>query len=279
MLGGIAIIMAFMALFSGMMYFQQPGMVFFPEKQVLQTPMDWGFEYENVTLDTSDKLQLHGWFIPNDKSNKYLLLFHGNAGNISHRADTVSIFHQLGLNVFIFDYRGYGNSQGKPTEKGLYKDAKAAWQYLTKTRGIDKANIIVFGRSLGGVVAAHLASRVQPVGLILESVFSSAGEMAREIMPVMSLLVYMRFDFNAAEYVKSVKSPVLVLHSPDDEIIPFSLGEKVYAAANNPKTFVHLKGDHNSGFLLSQPNYEKALVKFINGIPDSDVKNVAPIPK
>ena len=248
-----------LAAFSGLMYVQQPGMIFFPASEINETPLDWGFEYEDVLLDTKDNIQLHGWFIPRQGAKRTLLFFHGNAGNISHRGESVRIFHRLGLNVFIFDYRGYGKSQGKPAEQGLYKDADTAWHYLTQTKSIEPENIVIFGRSLGGAIATKLASKVPAGKLILESTFSSASDMAKSAFPLMYHFIYIRFDFNSEARIKNISYPVLVIHSPDDEIIPYQLGEKIFLAANEPKTLFKLSGDHNAGFYLSQPGYEQAL--------------------
>ena len=245
------------------MYFQQPSMIFYPVRSLSATPADWGLQYEDVELKSADEIRLHGWYIPYAETDRVLLFFHGNAGNMSHRGESIEIFHRLGLNIFIFDYRGYGQSEGKPSESGIYDDARAAWHYLTDTKGIRKENITLFGRSLGGAVAAKLAAEVQPGTLILESTFSSAKEMANTVLPVMSHLVPLRFEFKTVEYIKQVSSPVLIVHSPDDEIIPYRLGEKVFQAANKPKSFLKLQGDHNGGFLMSQPGYEQALGKFL----------------
>ena len=171
------------------MYIQQPQMIFYPIRELYQKPTDWGLDYENITLKTVDGVKLHGWYIPNQNSERVLLFFHGNAGNISHRRDSIEIFHRLGLNVFILDYRGYGNSTGKPNEEGLYLDATAAWGYLTGEKGFNPDQVLIFGRSLGGAVAAKLASEVQARGLILESTFSSAREFARFVFPILSRLV------------------------------------------------------------------------------------------
>jgi len=270
LLKNILLLLLALGLLNVFMYLQQPSMTFFPYKKLEQTPQDWGLEYEDVQLETVDGVLLHGWYIPHSGSRhsaqKTLLFFHGNAGNISHRRASLEVFHQLGLNVFIFDYRGYGNSQGKPDEDGLYKDARAAWFYLTGQRGIEQGDIILFGRSLGGVIAAELAAEVQPGALILESVFSSARDVANVIFPVLSRLVLLRYDFNTVAYVRQVASPVLVLHSTDDEIIPLPLGEKVFQAANEPKSFVRMRGGHNSGLRMSQPEYERAVGMFVSGI-------------
>ena len=263
MIGSILTSICILILFGGWLYFQQPAMVFYPMSQLDATPEEWGLEYEDVAMQSEDGTLLHGWYIPSVDSDRVLLFFHGNAGNISHRGESIAIFHRLGLNVFIIDYRGYGKSEGKPSESGLYDDALAAWQYLTETKGFQKDNIVIFGRSLGGVVATYLAAEQKPGALILESTFSSAKDMASEIFPLIWFLVPMRFEFNCVERIQQVSSPLLVLHSRDDEIIPYRFGEKVFQAANEPKLFVNMRGDHNSGFLLSQPDYEQSIRKFL----------------
>lgn len=264
MIYAVALLVLGLVFLNAWMYLQQPRMIFFPFDSVSITPQSWGLEYEEVGLGTSDGLILHGWYIPARGSDKVLLFFHGNAGNISHRSDSIALFHRLGLNVFIFDYRGYGRSEGAPSEAGLYRDARAAWTYLIQDRGFAGKDVILFGRSLGGAVATRLASEVQPGGLILESTFSSARDMAEVVLPVLSRLVFLRFGFNTAARIKKVHSPVLVLHSPDDEIIPYRQGEKVFAAANEPRFFFQMTGDHNSGFLESQPAYGQALGSFVS---------------
>ncbi len=246
-----------------LMYFRQPHMIFFPLSELDQTPADWDLEYEDVTLGTADGVQLHGWYIPERNSELVLLFFHGNAGNISHRRDSIELFHHLGLNVFIIDYRGYGKSEGRPSEQGLYRDASAAWHYLTEKKGFDPDHVVIFGRSLGGAAAAKLASSVQARGLILESTMSSARDFARAVFRILSRLVVVRYEFNIAQLVRSVHYPVLVLHSPEDEIMPFHLGEKIYDLANQPKHFVRMRGDHNNGFLLSQPEYQQELDRWL----------------
>lgn len=263
MIGSIVTVILAFFLFGGWLYFNQPAMIFYPSHKLEETPSSWGLAYEDVALQTRDGTSLHGWYIPNTDSKRVLLFFHGNAGNISHRGESVAIFHRLGLNIFIFDYRGYGQSGGKPSEKGLYEDARTAWRYLTESKAFHKHDIIIFGRSLGGVIATHLAAEVDPGVLIVESTFSSARDMASFVFPVIFYVVPLRFQFNSAERIQQVRSPVLILHSPEDEIIPYSLGQKVFQAANEPKTFVTIKGDHNNGFLISQPEYEQALKKFL----------------
>jgi hypothetical protein len=248
---------------NGLMYLQQPRMIFFPSRALAATPTDWGLDYQDVALQASDGVELHGWWIPHDGADKTVLFLHGNAGNISHRGESITIFHRLGVNVFIPDYRGYGKSSGAPSEAGLYRDAAAAWQYLTVVRGIAPADIVIFGRSLGGAVAARLASEVPAGGVILESTFSSARDFAHMVFPVLSRLVVQRFEFDAARAAAGITAPLLVLHSADDEVVPIELGRRLYAAAAPPKRFVTLRGDHNSGFLVSRPDYDRALQDFL----------------
>lgn len=231
-----------------------------------QTPADWNLDYEDVWIESADGVRLNGWYIPRQGAQKTVLFFHGNAGNMSHRRESIEIFHRLNLNVFILSYRGYGASNGKPDEKGLYNDARAAWGYLTENRKIKQQDIILFGRSLGGAVATSLAAEVKPAGLILESTFTSAADMAAELYPVLHWVIFPRYTFDTASRLRQVESPVLVIHSADDEIIPLRLGQKVFKAASEPKNFVKIRGDHNGGFLLSQPQYEQALGDFINAL-------------
>lgn len=259
-------------LLNGVMYLQQPSMIFFPLRELVQTPKEWGLAYEDVGLYSSDGVDLHGWYIPADSvrdvsapgTGKVLLFFHGNAGNISHRRDSIEIFRRLGMDVFILDYRGYGKSQGKPGEQGLYRDARAAWDYLTGVRAVNPRDIVVFGRSLGGAVATQLAAEVQPEKLIVESCFSSARDMARRIFPLSSWLLVMRYEFDVAAQLQKVKGDVLVAHSPEDEIIPFEMGETLYRSVGGESRFLRMRGDHNGGFLNSQPEYEQALGDFIS---------------
>jgi fermentation-respiration switch protein FrsA (DUF1100 family) len=266
MMNALLVIAVFLLGLNGLMWFHQPSMVFFPAPELDAAPSNWGLEYEDVRFTTTDGLSLHGWYVPHAEAKRTVLFLHGNAGNISHRGESIAIFHRLGLNVLIFDYRGYGQSQGRPSETGLYRDADAAWRYLTESRGTKDSDIVVFGRSLGGIVAARLASEVHPRAVILESTFSSARDFARGAFPLMSRFVYQRFDFDAVAYIRLATAPLLEIHSPKDEIIPFELGRKVYEAAREPKTFLEISGDHNDGFMNSQPGYERSLAAYIDDL-------------
>lgn len=250
-------------------YIQQPGMIFYPDSSIVMTPRDWDMEYQDVQLKSKDGVNLHGWYLPVKNSKKLVLFFHGNAGNISHRGDSIKIFHELRLNVLIIDYRSYGKSEGKASESGLYEDAATAWNYLQQTLGYSPDDIIIFGRSLGGAIATELATKVNAGGLIVESSFSSIKQMSRIRLPFISRLVYSRYSFDTESKINQVRFPVLVIHSPDDEMIPYSFGEKIFNAANSPKYFYKMTGSHNEGFQQSMPEYRQQLEIFIQSLDNS----------
>lgn len=238
----------------------------FPSRALITTPTDIGLDYENVSLTTSDNENLHGWYIPAANSKGVLLFFHGNAGNISHRLDSIKIFHGLGLDTLIIDYRGYGQSTGKTTEQGTYRDAQAAWDYLIDSRRIPADRIIVFGRSLGGAVGAWLAGKTTPAAVIIESSFSSGEDMGRRLYPFMPIRLITRLKYPVVDYTARLNCPVLVVHSRHDEIIPFAMGEAIYTAVKQDKKFLELRGDHNNGFLISRSDYVAGLDDFTQAV-------------
>ena len=244
-------------------YLQQPRMVFFPLKDVEQTPNQWGLQYEKVNLKSTNGNRISGWYIPGKIPGRALLFFHGNGGNISHRRESIEIFHHLGLNVLIIDYQGYGDSEGTPGEQAMYDDGRAAFDYLVKYRKFMKENIVVFGRSLGGAVAARISAEKQPGAAILESTFASVPDVASYYFPKLSKIIFSRYRFNSLAQVAKIHCPLLVFHSKQDDVIPYQSGVKLYNAANNPRMFVELVGDHNSGFMQSQPAYQDVLASFL----------------
>lgn len=252
--------------YAATLFFSQKRLLFLPHvpgREMGTTPKAIGLDYQTITLHTQDGIRLYGWFIPAAGARKTLLFFHGNAGNISHRLDSIRVFHELGLDVLIFDYRGYGHSSGKPSEQGLYLDAQAAWKYLRETRGTKPEQIILFGRSLGGAIAAWLAARTRPGAVIIESAFTSVPDMAARFYPLVPVRLLARLQFNTLDAMSSIQSPVLVSHSPEDEIIPYSHGKAIYAAAPSPKQFIELTGGHNEGHLLSMHSYSRDLRNFL----------------
>jgi fermentation-respiration switch protein FrsA (DUF1100 family) len=251
------------------LYLLQGKMVFLsglPGRALTATPDDIGLEYENVSLATSDDERLHGWYVPATDRRGVVLFFHGNAGNISHRLDSIGTFHQLGLDTLIIDYRGYGQSTGKTSEQGTYLDAQAAWNYLVDERGIPADQIIIFGRSLGGAIGAWLGAQNTPAALIIESSFSSGVDMARRLYPFLPVRLITRLRYPVEEYASLLECPVLVVHSRDDEIIPFEMGQSIYAAVKQRKSFLELRGDHNNGFFISRHDYFAGMNSFIESV-------------
>jgi uncharacterized protein len=250
-------------------YYAQSGLLYFPNmpgRALVATPENIGLSYQDVEFETEDGIHLHGWYIPSDEAKATLLFFHGNAGNISHRLESIEIFHHLRLNVFIIDYRGYGQSEGKVTEKGTYRDAEAAWHYLNSTRAIDAQEIIIFGRSLGASIAAWLASQHTPAALIIESGFTSVPSMAQRLYPLLPVRWLTYFKYDTRRYVKNIACPVMVAHSKSDEIIAYDEGREIFDAAPEPKQFLEMRGGHNDGVLATGIDYVEALRSFINGI-------------
>jgi len=245
------------------LYFMQPTFLYSPVREVIYTPDELGLDFEKVTLKTADGLRLSGWYIPAGNSQLTVLFCHGNGGNMMHRLDSINIFYNLGLNCFIFDYRGYGNSEGKPGEEGTYLDVMAAYQWLTEGKKVPPNNIIAFGRSLGGSIAAQLASKVKTGALILESAFTSYVDIGRKFYPYMPVRWFARFSYQTVDYVKDVHCPVMIIHSRNDEIVPFEFGLELYDAANEPKEFVEIFGSHNDGFLVSSEIYRKAWTEWL----------------
>jgi len=249
------------------LYFGQNSLLYLPgipSRELTASPRDIGLEYEDVRLQTADGVGLHGWYVPAEGARGTLLFFHGNAGNISHRLDSLRIFHRLGLNVLIFDYRGYGRSEGKPGEEGTQQDALAAWNHLVAVRGEAPERIVLFGRSLGAALAAWLAARERPGALILESAFVSVPDLAAELYWWLPARRLARLRYNTREYLAGVQCPVLVVHSSEDEIIPYHHGLALYHAAPTPKALLELRGDHNTGFLLSGAAYVQGIDAFLS---------------
>jgi fermentation-respiration switch protein FrsA (DUF1100 family) len=259
----IFILLSTWLLLSLLLYIFQPKFVYFPYSSLQATPRDAGLAYEDIYLTTSDDLKVHGWYVPHDQPRATLLFLHGNGGNISHRLEKLRIYNQLTLSVFIIDYRGYGMSEGSPSEQGTYLDAESAWNYLTQDRHIPASDIIIYGESLGGAVATWLASRVEAGALIVESVFTSIQAMGKHYYPYLPVTLIARIKYPVIKHIKEVHSPVLNIHSPADDIVPFNMGKAVYEAANQPKDFLEITGDHNGGFLQSGQLYIDGLNRFI----------------
>ena len=252
------------------LYLMQNRFVFQPSREIDGTPDSAGLSYEDVVFTAEDGVRLTGWYLPATDPRGTVLFCHGNAGNISHRIEMLSILYGIGLNTFIFDYRGYGASEGIPSEEGLYRDAEAAWNWLVETKSTNPANIIVYGRSLGGPVAAHLAGDHAPHGFILESAVSSIPDMADALYPWLPGRSLVRYGFSTVAHLRRVACPILVIHSRTDDLVPYALGRKIFDAAPEPKQFMEIIGGHNRGFIETGQPYRDGLDQFISGLFGSD---------
>lgn len=258
-------------------YFYQSRLLYFPQvptRALQATPADLGLAFEDVSLLTQDGVRLHGWYVRAPAASPApatVLFFHGNAGNISHRLERLQLLHELGLGVLMIDYRGYGRSEGHPTEAGSYRDARAAWSYLTDSLNIPAQQIIIFGHSLGGAVAAHLGARQRARALVVEASFISVPEAAADHYPWLPVRWLSRFRYDVRASLAEARSPVLVVHGRADEVIPFRHGEALFAAAREPKQFLEIDGDHDRGFVTTGERYRQALRGFLDSLPASPV--------
>jgi len=263
----------------GLAFAFQDQLLFQPSGRLLATPDDAGMAYEEVRLDTEDGETLHGWWIPAPDVSREtspaefeehtLLFFHGNAGNISGRLESVQQFHQLGLDVLIVDYRGYGQSTGTPSEEGIYRDAAACWRYLTEAKDVAPHKIVVFGRSMGGGPATWLATREQPGAVILESVFTNVPDVGAHHYSFLPVRALATNQFDNESRVAEIDAPTLHIHSRGDRVVPFELGRRVYEAAAAPKQFLEIEGGHNDGFLVSADTYLQTIEDFLEEHLDS----------
>ena len=254
--------------------------IFFPTSDIGQTPADVGLEYDDVYFPTDDGLMLNGWFIPGPQQEDTttranrpttLLWFHGNGGNMGHRVEDLALFHHLlKVDTFIFDYRGYGLSEGQPSERGVYRDAQAALAYLKSQPEVDVDAIVYFGRSLGTAVATELAVSIPPAGMVLHSPFTSIGDLAAILYPFSPLRLLTGKRFDSLSRIKDYHGPLLVIHGERDEIIPAELGENLFNGANEPKQLLLLPdAQHNDGLGLAGQQMWQTLGDFLNSLPES----------
>lgn len=251
-----------------LIYLFQSHMVYFPHigRGMAVTPQAHGLSYEAVTITTTDGEKLSAWWVPAESVRGTVLIFHGNAGNISHRLDYLLMFHRLRYASLIIDYRGYGTSTGSPSEAGTYRDAEAAWRWLTEQRKIAPHEIVLFGESLGGAVAAWLAARVTPRALVIASTLTSVPDLGAQAYPFLPVRWMSRYSYDSVAALKAVKAPVLVAHSRDDEIIPFSHGRRLFEVAAEPKGFLEMRGGHNDGFIFMRREWVAELAAFLDAM-------------
>ena len=237
--------------------------IFFPQRSFDFAPESFGLAYENASFTTEDGKTLHGWFFPGEKAQPVILHLHGNAGNISHRLDLAQMFVRKGLSVFLFDYRGFGKSEGRPDEKGLYQDGMAAYEYLVQKKAILPSNIVLHGHSIGAAVAIEVALKRSAKGVILESAFTSTKDMAKT-MPIFFLLSpLLPASYNNLEKAARLRTPKLVIHGDGDDIVPFSMGQKLFEGAAEPKFFYPVRNaGHNDVFTVGGERYLEVVAEF-----------------
>ena len=263
-LQSVILIIAIYVGLAAFIFFTQSRLIYFPTNEIVATPDQIGLSYKSVSFKAPDGVKLSGWFIPADSPRGVVIFCHGNAGNISHRLESIEIFQGLRLSTFIFDYRGYGASESTPSEEGSYLDVKGAWNYLIEHEGLAPSDIILFGRSLGSAVAAWLAGQHLPKALIMESSFTSAPDLAGDLYFYLPVKLLCRYKYNALAAIKKIQCPVLLVHSQEDEIVPFRHGRKLFDAANDPRAFLEISGSHNEGFITSSSVYINGLKAFID---------------
>lgn len=249
-------------LWLGLRWFERANL-YFPQKSLEGGPGSFNLHFEDLSLVARDGTTLHGWFVPLKPESPVVIFCHGNGGNISHRLDKLMTLRHAGASVLMFDYRGYGKSRGRPDEEGLYQDAEAAYDWLVNAKKIPPQKIIAHGESLGGAVALELTRRKEAAGLILESTFTSIVDMGREVYPFLPVKFLAHSRYDNLSKIGKVSCPILIMHSPQDDIVPFAMGRRLYEAAPEPKTFFEMRGSHNEGFLDIGRAYGEALARFL----------------
>lgn len=240
------------------------GLLYFPERGLHTTPAAAGLAYRDVAFGTEDGERLHGWWIPATRSRGHVLHCHGNAGSIADRLFEAQMVTTLGLDVFLFDYRGYGRSSGRPHEQGTYRDARAARAALLAQAGVDERRILYVGESLGGAVATWLALEAPPRGLLLRSTFTSVRAMARVHYGFVPAALVPN-AYATIDCIGRLRCPVLIVHGSQDEIVPFAQAEALLAAAAEPKRLVPIEGaGHND--ILGFPAYARALAEWVDSL-------------
>ena len=260
---GLCIIIGGYAGLCGLMYVLQGRLLYHPTRAMAGTPAQLGLAYEDVALIAEDGVRLAAWYVPADEPRGTVLFCHGNAGNMSHRLSTIEVWHDVGLNILVYDYRGYGPSDGRPDEAGTYRDAEAAWQHLARQRGVAAAGLVVHGRSLGGAVAAWVAERHPPKALILESTFTSVPDAAADLFPWLPARWLARYEYDTLARLPNVACPVLVIHSRADNLLPYAHGQALFESARAPKQFLEIHGPHGTGFMQSEAVYARGLTDFV----------------
>jgi fermentation-respiration switch protein FrsA (DUF1100 family) len=252
---------------AGILFYPQleNSLVFYPDEGFDDSPSNWNLPYRDVLLRTKDGEKLHCWFFPLSGESPTVLFFHGNAGNISHRIENVQRLVERGISVFLLGYRGYGKSTGRPSEKGIYLDGLAAYDYLAETERISPDRIAIFGRSLGGAVAIEVALQRGVKCIVIESTFTSLRDMSKTIFPWSLFSPFVPNHYDSGTKIAALSVPKLIVHGKNDEIVPFWMGEKLFALAKEKKKFLAIEGaGHNNTYIIGGSVYLNELANFIS---------------
>lgn len=262
-LKNIIIVIVFLGLLRLYLFYFERKSIFYPTKRIDFTPDVIGLKYEDLYFRTNGGVRLNGWWIPARNPRATLLFCHGNAGNIGDRMEFIGLFNEMNLDLFIFDYRGFGKSAGRPNESGTYLDAVSAYNYVRSNKDVPEDKIILFGKSIGGNVAIDLATKVNAALLISDSAFTSTVAMGRQVYPFLPVKLIITQRYDALSKIGKIDLPKLIIHSKEDEIVPFHHGEELYAAADVPKEFFVTEGSHNEAIFTHRTKYKEGLESFL----------------
>ncbi|MGQ0642791.1 MAG: alpha/beta hydrolase [Gemmatimonadaceae bacterium] len=258
---------------AGYVKLRETELVYHPgEREIQQPDVALGISPRIVRFASDDGTALVGWTVSavgaDSATGAWLLVCHGNAGNISSygRPRWAAWMREQGMNVFSFDYRGFGESAGSPTEAGLYRDAEAAYRYLTDSLGVTPARVVIYGHSLGSGVATHLASRVKAAGMIVEGAFTAAADRGQELYPWLPVRLLSSNDFDSIGRIRGIAMPKLFIHATNDEVIPYAHGQRLFEAAEGPKSFLTVTGGHDRAFAEDRERYYAAIKAFADTV-------------
>lgn len=261
----LLVVFGLILLLGGQLYFRQRHLVFRPSPAAPQSPADFGIAFEDLYLGCAPRVGMHGWWVANHRSDKAIIYFHGSEGNVTYELSTLRFLHSLGASVLIVDYPGYGRSGGKPSERGCYQAAEAAWSFVRETKGFRADHMIVYGQSLGSAVGTYLAASRKCGGLVFQSGFTSVPDMAALAYPYLPSKIFCQTKMNSLDRIGRCHCPVLVLHSETDEHIPFAQALRVYERASGPKRFVCLLGSHFGTYWQLSPGVRAAWEELLSG--------------
>lgn len=259
----LLVIIIVLVLFRLLFIFMEQKNLYHPQRNISQTPAAINLKFEDVYFKTGDGEILNGWFIPSQGARTTVLYCHGNAGNIYHRLHKVKFFHDMGVNFFIFDYRGYGKSTGSPGEKGLYLDAQGAFDYLLRRSDVNKNRIVVYGKSLGGAIAVDLCLKRKAAAIIMEGSFASVALRAKQMYPYLPMKLLVSQKYDALKKISGLGIPKLIAHGKKDNVISFDHGKRLYSAAKAPKEFLVFDGGHNDDTYITSPKFKEELSRFL----------------